>query len=774
MATNTAPTTGTNHGNGPAQPLWQAPVFVLGVAALVTVWWLRPLWPENAGRRLERDLATIRQLLSRPDADPESTVKLAQWALEACAQAPDRDGEARFLLGTAHLRVAAKADPLRAKEEWLLARQHLEQADATGVPEDDRLKLTYRLARAGYHTGDALPRVIARLEEAAEEADNRAEAYGLLTRAYLRLPKPDLTKALEANRKLRDVAEASEEDLSAAKLLGGELLLRLGKPDEARKSLEKISEQAPPAVVIKARLLRARSYQDEKQWGDAARLYTSALADSRAAVPAAAEVHYNLGVCHRHQEAPKEAARAWQECVQLGQSPEAPAAALALTELRLADNNLEAAVEMLALAVASIKSAKDWANPLLDLAHAREVYERGVQTMRQAKRHDLTMKALTAYQRLGDDRRVLVLRGETTAEWARALSVPGKSGPEEETRARELFRQAAEVYAVAASLPGLKPVEQGDYLASSAQNFTAAGDLPQATARLENYVKLPLDAPLLGEGWFRLGETYRSGGNQKAAVPAYRKCMEYDTRFAYRARHQLAMNALVGGDLDEAEAALVYNLKMLRWESDPEALSQSLFALGSLLYQRRDYRRVVRYLEDALGRFKDNPEVTRARYQLADSYRQIAAQENQSFLLGENMSPQTRQHFQKEHRRWLQKAADEFATLDRYLESPDGKDHLAGEQRAQVPFIAAKCWFNLGQYDKALEIYERLIGRYPAKVEGLDALGGAVSCHAALGQIDRVKQRLLQIKTTLPGMPEDVRRPWEDWVKEAIKPLNDL
>jgi len=106
---------------------------------------------------------------------------------------------------------------------------------------------------------------------------------------------------------------------------------------------------------------------------------------------------------------------------------------------------------------------------------------------------------------------------------------------------------------------------------------------------------------LLGEGWFRLGEAYRCGGNQKAAVPAYRKCMEYDTRFAYRARHQLAMNALVGGDLDEAEAALVYNLKMLRWESDPEALSQSLFALGSLLYQRRDYRRVVRYLEDENG-----------------------------------------------------------------------------------------------------------------------------------------------------------------------------
>jgi tetratricopeptide (TPR) repeat protein len=257
--------------------------------------------------------------------------------------------------------------------------------------------------------------------------------------------------------------------------------------------------------------------------------------------------------------------------------------------------------------------------------------------------------------------------------------------------------------------------------------------------------------------------------------------MEYDTRFAYQARYQLAMAALAAGNVDEALAALVLNLKQLRFEADSEALAQSLFALGDLLYQRRDYRGVTRYLEDALERFKespkfkDNPEVTRARYQLADSYRQISSQENlQRFVMRANRSAEEEAHFKQEHVRWLKQAADEFAALDAYLATPSGKDHLTREQRTQVPFITAKCWFNLGQYDKALHVYERLIDRYPEQIEGLDALGGAVSCHAALGQIDKIRQRLLQMRMLLPRVAADVRKVWEDWVNEASKMLEDL
>ncbi|MFO0875913.1 MAG: tetratricopeptide repeat protein [Gemmataceae bacterium] len=775
MGTTTAPTTPENRPVTMAQ-LWQAPVFVLGLAALAAVWFCRPLWPDCAARRIDADLATARQLLSGREGDADQALKLAQRALEACESAPDRTGEVALLAGTACIRLAEKADPVRSSEHWQKAREYLGQAlaQADNLESDSKAQLNYRLAKVGYHTNEPLPAVIAKLEETVPSCDARAEGYRLLTDAYLKLPQPDLTRAIAANQKLRDVAEASEAELTQAKLQGGEILLRMGKTEEARRSLEKIGEHSAPAMVVKARLLRARAYQDEKQWGEATRLYNAALADSRAPVSDPASIYFNLGLCYRNLEQPQEAAKAWQECVRLARGSEGVAAALVLAELRLNEQALEPALEVLTLVAARLgKPAESKATPQ-DLTRAREVFERALTIFRQASRHDLASKTLEAYTPLAPPRRALMLQGELASEWAKAKLDAPRLTPEIEKQAAELHRTAAEAYAKVAATPGLSLTEQGETLWNAAQNFLAGHQEARATAALEQVVKLNLEPARLGEAWFRLAEVYRGARKSEAAQAAYSKCMEFDTKFAYRARHALALGRLETGDLDEAEAALVFNLKMLRWESDPEALSQSLFTLGNLLYQRRDYRRVVRYLEDALGRFKDNPEVTRARYQLADAYRQIAAQENQSFLLGENMSPEARAHFQKEHRRWLQKAAEEFATLERFLDSPEGKEHLTPDLRSQVPFITAKCWFNLGQYDKALVIYEKLIDRHPGKAEGLDALGGAVSCHAGLGQVDKVKQRLLQIKTALPQMPDEVRKPWEDWLVEAIKPLSEL
>src|SRR5262249_668866 len=159
------------------------------------------------------------------------------------------------------------------------------------------------------------------------------------------------------------------------------------------------------------------------------------------------------------------------------------------------------------------------------------------------------------------------------------------------------------------------------------------------------FVTLDVGPEKLGEAYYRLGDIYLQGQDNKSAEAKFRKCIEQgEMHFVYLARYQLAMMALKEGRTDEGEAALILNIKELRYGNDPEALAQSLFALGDLLYQRHDYRRVHLYLEDALGRFrentqfKDNPEVTRARFQLADSYFQIAAHDNQAFLMSENIS----------------------------------------------------------------------------------------------------------------------------------------
>jgi tetratricopeptide (TPR) repeat protein len=764
-------------------------VFTVGVAALLAVWFGRPLWADTPQRRFERDLAAARHLLAHPNGDAAEAQRLARRAVDASAELPERAGEALLLLGTAHLRLAEAAEPADAAAQWRSARQYLQEAEKAGVPEADQGRLHYRLAKVGLHTGGDLAQVIQQLEESVAQADNRAEGYRLLTEAYLRLPQPDLNKALEANRKLRDLAEATPAEQAAAKLQGGELLLRLGKPDEARKALMRVGKEAAPEVVSRARLLSARSYQDEGKWAEAARLYEDAVADAKAPLPGSARprAFFDLGLCYRGMEQPAAAARNWAKCVEVGPNgPEAQAAALLLGEALLKwsgapdpDKAAAKGLRMLAQAVAGVRQPGDWSNPLADLARAREAFQNAHEALRQAGRFEQALLLLTSYERVAPPGQVVLLRGELAGSWARLCLEKAKQAADaqarqaEEEQARGLFRQAAEAYAEAAGRADAAPEGRAKALALSAEHYLACGEHAQAIDKLGAYLKLEKAPAELGKGWYRLGEAHRAVHNAEAAEAAYRECLLHETRFAYLARYQLAEAKLVTGYLDEAEAALTLNLKLMRFDPDEEAEEKSLFALGGLCYRRRNYRDAARHLALALGRFKDNPEAVRARFQLADSYRQIASQENQNFLLREYKNKtEAREHYQKEHRRWLLLAAEEFTALAEFLDGPQGQGHLTPQHRAQVPLMAAKCWFNRGDYQKALAMYEGLIARYRGKVEVLDALGGAVRCHAALEQLDAVRQRLLQVQMALRDFEEPVRSPWEDWLRKATAGLS--
>ena len=92
----------------------------------------------------------------------------------------------------------------------------------------------------------------------------------MLTQAYLRLPEPDLANALLANQKQLDQPTPDENRLAAARLLRGELLLRVQDRQEARKALSRIAANAPLAILSRARRLQARSYQDGDAWAEAA------------------------------------------------------------------------------------------------------------------------------------------------------------------------------------------------------------------------------------------------------------------------------------------------------------------------------------------------------------------------------------------------------------------------------------------------------------------------------------------------------------------------
>jgi tetratricopeptide (TPR) repeat protein len=766
--------------------LWQAPVFVLGVAALVAVWLIRPPGSGDPAHQIERDLAAARDELGRLDGDAEQAAVFIRKALDAIDAAPDRAGEAHFLLGSAHLRLGEVAAPELAEEHLRLAQDHLNQAERLGVAAEDQGRLLYRLGKVGFLRKDNPGKVAALLAAGAEQADDRAEAYSLLTRACLAQNPPDLKGALEANKKLRqEVPQVDERVLSPARLLGGELLLRMGRPDEARKVLEKVAGQAPPEVLTQARLLRARTYQDESKWKEACELWKAVLDDSRAPPPDPGRIRYYLGLCHRKLEEPHEAATAWEKCLQTGKADEAAAAALALAELRLQEagpdaKRAEGSLEMMERALQRIRTPDDWANSLVELPRARDTFERMASAYRQAGYFELAAKLSEVYAKLAVPGRAAALKAETYTAWAqahqelaRAASDP-VAGQAEADAGREAFRQAGAAHAGAAKHAPL--ADQPEHVWQAGVCYFQGEEYARAAALFTRYLEANPKSERQGEGWYLLAQSARHLNDRAAAEKAYTECIAFPGRFAYRARYHLALARIEEKQTDKAEAYLLENLEAFRRghdaELDPEAYEKSLFTLGALLYKRGNYRGVVQNLEVALGRFPANPEATRARFQLADAYRQLANQEHQSYLIRENMSSGAKEHYSQQHQLYLKKAAEQFGELDEFLQTPEARGHLTPEEQVTVPFIYADCLYNLGRYDEALDMFNRLAARHRGQPPAVFALEGAARVHAARRDFAGMRQRLEDIRHAMPGLPEKDRQIWEKWLAECDHPMD--
>jgi tetratricopeptide (TPR) repeat protein len=787
MATITAPTASPDPTGTPTlRQLWQAPVFIAGLAALLTAWLARPAAGVLPDRQLDDDLNAARELLSRPDGDVRAAVEAARSALQHAEAFPDRLAEAHFLLGTGYMRLGDKtvaADAKLAGENWRLAREHLATAEHLGVPQEERGRLFYRLGKVGFLLKDNPDRVVERLAAGVDQADDRVEGFSLLTQAYLNLSPPNYKEALKANERLRqEVPRVDETVLAPAKLLGGELLLKMGRPEQARKVLEKINAQAPPEVLTQARLLRARTYQDEEKWKEASELWKAVLEDPRAQVPEPGRILYNLGVCHRGLDEPKEAAAVWEECLKRGRGDEAPAAALALAELRLReaadDKGLEQTLQLLKRAVDRVQAPDDWKNTLLEAPRAREAFERMAAAYRQAGRFDLAVQLTSIYDRIALPARAAALRAEVQTDWAKEHQELAKAATEplarqqEENAARECLRQAGAALAEAAGRAAT-PAEQADYLWQSAGACQRGGDYETSAKLLSRFLERYPRSEHQAEGWYLLAEACRHLNDTEAALRAYSKCIEFlHSPFAFRARYHLALDAIEHMQIDRAEAILEDNLKQLRYEPDPEAKEKSLFTMGDLQYQRKQYKLVVQYLEEALGQFPANPEATRAHYQLADAYRQLASRECESYLIRGGLSEEAHKLFTQEQQRRYLKAAEEFQELAQFLDKPESNGHLQPDVALRVPFLAAECYLNSGQYKVALAKYDALAQRYRGRPPSVYALEGAARTCASANDFAAMRQRLALLRAALPSLPEAERPAWVEWAAKCERPVD--
>lgn len=756
---------GAQNAGSNAGPLWVWAVFWGGLGALILALVngnLELLGPPSGIALLAKGREALDQ--NKPDL-----------ALGLAAQAADADP--KYAAPAALLSARALLAQAQSQSESIgLATARDAEGKLSGLADDqldiaDQALLKVARGRLSLLTRSGVEAAINGLKDVPDDAACAAEAYELLGLLCLRLDPPDHAAALRANESLRALAALTDERRAAAQVSAGELNLKLGKGDEARKVLDKVGPRAPGELRQRARLLAARSFHEEGRWADAANAWQAVLQEK----PDAAEAGlawFRLGQAQSSLGNTSDAARAWAEAIASGAPEVAQAASLFLAETRAADASGEPAVKLVKAALKDVSGAKRYTNSLLPAAPAREMLERIVTGWANGGRFENALALNDAIIVLGSPeankaRRADLLEAEGRS-YRERVGKPELPAEEALAKARERFLEAATCHAAVADLLS-DPDLQADQVWQAARLAGEADRPVEAAGYHTRFIRMGRRQERLGEAWYRLGEALREQENKTAALQAYRNSINYTTPFAYRARYRLAADAMARGDLDAAAEALEQNIQLLRLEPDPEAQQMSLYALGSLLHQRRNWSMSVRRLEEALERYPANPQAGRARLKLADAYRNLAGQEHQNFLTGEKITAETRDHFQSEHRRWLERAVATYRELLLAIELEAAGAPLTEAEKDQVFFLLADTLFNLGRYEDALHQYRNAQVRLTDPAQKLIALGGEVRCHSAMNQFTLMNTRIQEIRLALPSLDEKTRKQWESWVDLASR-----
>ncbi len=508
MTAGNAPTSviGRAAERPPLRRLWQVPTFFLGVLALAAACVTHVVWPAEHVIPGKQELLEVRKILRDPDFDREQLVALADDVLRHALHNPAHLGEAHFLLGSAHVLAAEQTTGSAAAQHWTEAAENLREAAERGISEADRPQQEYRLGKALAGLDEPPQRVVEalvdKIEKGAVGPEDKARGYGLLATAYLKLDPPNLEAALAATEKQLSQPLDSDALLGPARLLRGEVLLRLGRADEGRDTLKNVGAGAPPAVIARAHWLRACSHETEGQWADAVLLWQEIVHDNTLPGHELGAALYHLGLCCRNSGLNAEAERAWAQCLSRdGPGEETAAAALNLADLRIRLGNITRAVEPLERAVRDVRSAL-WRNTLVPLARTREVFESACRSGRNAGAFEATVRIARLYEAVALPGRAQELRGEAAEAWGRA-----QAGQADADR---LMQDSGEAFLEAAAVQQ-DPAEKAERLWRAALRFADGHEARRAAETFGRFLPIAILPAYSGHGGrfeTRLGEAY--------------------------------------------------------------------------------------------------------------------------------------------------------------------------------------------------------------------------------------------------------------------------
>ena len=363
--------------------------------------------------------------------------------------------------------------------------------------------------------------------------------------------------------------------------------------------------------------------------------------------------------------------------------------------------------------------------------------------------------------------------------------VAAQAGEVDETkwlnkRSVELFLSAAEDYL---ELSRIKTEDEGvvaESLWQAAAMYDAAGRRREAIELLTVFLTEHPASDQIPIALLRIGQAYQATGEFALAVEYYQRCIREhpQTTAAYDSYIPLAECLVILGPdhAEQAEETLLYVLaeppdQPHRFTPESYIYHEATFKLGELYSRDGRFEDAIQWFGEALQRYPEDPRSPRATFLLAHAYRRSGL--DLDHVAEELASPLQREELYREKRVRLRRAAELFGTvIDRLSGHP--YESLTPLQRLQFKLsyaYRADCAFDLGEFERALPLYQEVVRVFQDDPIALPAYVQIISSYESLGRLDEIGpavQRAQWLAGRIDSQKYEsqlVRDKPEDWLK---------
>lgn len=286
---------------------------------------------------------------------------------------------------------------------------------------------------------------------------------------------------------------------------------------------------------------------------------------------------------------------------------------------------------------------------------------------------------------------------------------------------------------------------------------------------------------------FRYARVLHAAGRLQEALEAYDDLVETHESMpeaSNKARVDAARCLIALGRNQEARARLEAIVRGLPKGPYPDSIGfrEAKFALGRLLIDLEDWTDAISTLNEVLRRYPEDPRIEGAAFNLALAHQEAAAALAVE-LADLGLTPSRRGFVRNLRSEHLEGAATAYGRVVEVFgtREPDELGALERDQLRDAAIGQADSMFELGRFEEAVELYERIERRYRKEATSLGALIRLVQIWDELGDAQMAEKAHRQAELRLAQLPESAfdfpasrfdRESWRIWIER--RPLRGL